>query len=112
MSKRTRVRTSNAQCTGESAPPPLLAQVKAMEERAKSVGMADHLHYMWPDTHYIAEDLNRSMLVRANALGLSDRLVMDLHTGPTGGVPLAKAFFNNLTQTGGGGAGAINAEVT
>ena len=82
-----------------------------MEERAKSVGMADHLHYMWPDTHYIGEDLNQSMLARANALGLKDRLVMDLHTGHTGGVPLAKAFFDNETQTGGGGAGAVNAEV-
>ena len=84
-------------------------QVKAMEERALSIGLPHKLHYLWPDTHYIGEDLNATELARAKALGLQDRLVMDLHTGPTGGVPLAQAFFANSTQSA-GGAGVMNCE--
>eukprot|EP01043_Picozoa_sp_COSAG02_P055931 COSAG02_NODE_6559_length_3495_cov_2.468492_1_plen_139_part_00 len=85
-------------------------QVKAMEARAVSVGMGKQLHYLWPDTHYIGVDLNHTELERAKGLGLQDRLVMDLHTGSTGGVGLAQAFFTNLTQSD-GGAGTMNLEV-
>eukprot|EP00935_MAST-01C_sp_MAST-1C-sp1_P000128 g128.t1 len=84
-------------------------QVREMEARAAKVGVAHKLHYLWPDTHYIGEDLNQTKLARAKALGLQDRLLMDVHTGPTGGVPLAQAFFANATQSD-GGAGVMNLE--
>eukprot|EP00937_MAST-01D_sp_MAST-1D-sp2_P006106 g6106.t1 len=84
-------------------------QVRAMEARAEKVGVAGKLRYLWPDTHYIGEDLNRTELLRAAALGLNDRLLMDVHTGPTGGVPLAQAFFANATQSF-GGPGVMNLE--
>ena len=83
-------------------------QVHAMEERAKAVG-APKLHYLWPDTHYIAEDLNASELERAAALGLRDRILMDLHTGATGAVALAERFFGNESDSL-GGPGAMNLE--
>lgn len=84
-------------------------QVKAMEDRAASLGMARQLHYLWPDTHYIAQDLNRSELERAKALGLQDMLLMDVHTGATGGVALAEKFFANASASD-GGAGVMNCE--
>lgn len=85
-------------------------EVQAMEARAISLGLEQKLHYLWPDTHYIGEDLNSSELARAKALGLKDRLVMDLHTGATGGVPLSQAFFENATQSA-GEPGTMNCEV-
>eukprot|EP01046_Picozoa_sp_COSAG06_P087044 COSAG06_NODE_33578_length_487_cov_1.760309_2_plen_69_part_01 len=42
--------------------------------------------------------------------GMQDRLVMDLHTGSTGGVGLATTFFANTSQSD-GGPGAMNLEV-
>ena len=40
-------------------------QVREMEARAAKVGVAHKLHYLWPDTHYIGEDLNQTELARA-----------------------------------------------
>jgi hypothetical protein len=80
-----------------------------MEARAIAVG-APKMHYLWPDTHYIGRDLNASELSHAAGLGLKDRIVMDVHTGATGGVALARTFFNNASDSL-GGAGAMNCEV-
>lgn len=57
-------------------------QVKAMEERARAVGVGEKLSYIWP-SHYAFNFsfLNTSNGLLAEELGLKDRILNDIHTG-------------------------------
>jgi len=85
-------------------------QVRAMEDRAASIGLGGQLHYLFPDNAY----LNPSDLARAKALGLdalADRIMVDLHSSGFGAVGMAELLFNNASFGGvGSGVGAINCE--
>eukprot|EP00051_Salpingoeca_urceolata_P021197 m.328061 g.328061 ORF g.328061 m.328061 type:complete len:807 (-) comp19750_c0_seq31:149-2569(-) len=77
-------------------------QVAAMEARARTVGMGGKLYYMFPQNKY----LNPADLAKAEALGLKDHLLADLHVGGGGAVEESQALFQNKALT----AGTINCE--
>jgi hypothetical protein len=81
-----------------------LEQVRAMEARAAAVGIPATLHYIFPDNPYLNKGDD---LAQAEAMGLRDRLITDLHVGATGGVAMARQLFAGMNTT----AGAMNAEV-
>jgi hypothetical protein len=78
-------------------------QVAAMEAKATELGMPKTLFYLFPDNSY----LNATDLAKAEALGLGEHLVVDLHVGATGAPAAAAQFFTTTTST----ASAINCEV-
>eukprot|EP01047_Picozoa_sp_COSAG01_P072234 COSAG01_NODE_11433_length_1936_cov_1.706042_1_plen_102_part_10 len=78
-------------------------QVTAMEARASELGMAKQLYYLFPHNTY----LEPADLAAAEALGLGDHLLLDIHVHATGAMEQAEQFFENTTSS----AGAINCEV-
>jgi hypothetical protein len=66
-------------------------QVAAMEQRAAQLGLADTITYMFPDNN----GPNKADAARAEALGLGDHLVSDLHVGAGGAIPEAEALFSS-----------------
>ena len=78
-------------------------QVAAMEAKATELGMPKTLYYLFPENSY----LNATDLAKAEALGLGEHLVVDLHVGATGAPAAAAQFFTTTTST----ASAINCEV-
>jgi hypothetical protein len=79
-------------------------QVKAMEDRAVAIGKPNFFYYMSPNN---ANWLNASQADEAEALGLGDRIVSDMHVGAGGGVDKAKQLFSKFP---GKTMGACNAE--
>lgn len=74
-----------------------------MEAKATELGMPKTLYYLFPDNSY----LNTTDLAKAEALGLGEHLVVDLHVGATGAPAAATQFFATTMST----ASAINCEV-
>ena len=79
-------------------------QVKAMEERATALGMPSELYYLWPSN---GPYLNATDLAKAEALGLGEHLVIDVHSLATGATALAEKLFAGPPKTT---AAAINCE--
>jgi len=66
-----------------------IAQVAAMEARAKEVGAAGELRYIFPSN----DGVTGADVAAAAALGLGARLVTDVHVGAGGALPVAQALF-------------------
>merc|ERR1712176_1475402 len=78
-------------------------QVAAMEARASQVGMEHTLNYIFPQNG----GPNSLDSLKLRALGIEKRVIVDIHSGATGGVASAeKLFLQNATKT----FGAINME--
>lgn len=78
-----------------------------MEAKATELGMPKTLFYLFPDNSY----LNATDLARAEALGLGEHLVVDLHVGATGAPAAAAQFFASACSKNNCTASAINCEV-
>ena len=75
-------------------------QVAAIEARAKKIGISAELQYIFPQNM----GMNATDSARAEALGLGDRLLTDIHDGSGGGVRIAEKVF---AVRGRGGSGVI-----
>jgi alpha-L-arabinofuranosidase len=73
-----------------------IAQVQAMEERAKAVGAGGKIRYIFPDNGGVHGD----DIAKAAALGLGAQLVTDLHVGASGALPQATSLFEAHTAGG------------
>lgn len=87
----------------EEYPPLWVDQVAAMEERAASLGLPHTITYMFPSNG----GPNREDATRAEALGLGDMLVSDLHVGAGGAIPEAQRLFDSNPSYH---QGAVNCE--
>lgn len=74
-------------------------QVQAMEKRASSLGMAKTLHY-YLSNGWGANFPSTTLAKQAQALGLGDHLVWDIHVNDPSGTTLADQFFKNSSYTG------------
>eukprot|EP00040_Diaphanoeca_grandis_P029054 m.169180 g.169180 ORF g.169180 m.169180 type:complete len:708 (-) comp31555_c0_seq2:346-2469(-) len=73
-------------------------QVAGMEARARSIGVAEKFHYLFPSNLGI----NSSDAVKAYALGLGDRLVVDIHNGAISSPQSMNSVANNPNTKGWG----------
>ena len=64
-------------------------QVAAIEARAQKIGISARLQYIFPQNM----GMNETDSARAEALGLGDRLLTDIHDGSGGAVDIAKRIF-------------------
>lgn len=65
-------------------------QVKALEKRANELGLNNTFHYIFPDNI----GPNAKDAAAASALGLGERLVVDIHSGPFDGLSRSQKIFN------------------
>lgn len=82
-----------------------IAQVTAMEERARSLGV-DDIHYIFPSNGGLAGDDVKA----AAALGLGNKLVTDIHVGAGGALDVADQLYEAHASGGLGDDAAVNFE--
>ncbi len=75
-----------------------------MEQQAASLGMANTLHYMYPNNPGPPASLQPAL----EALNLGSNIETDIHVGATGGMEAAEALFASNPSFD---QGAVNCEV-
>lgn len=86
-----------------------IEQVKAMEAKARTLGIGNTIHYMFPSNHFLNDnDIAKAVGMQPR---IDNQLLADIHVGAGGGVGTAESLFASQSITKARlKCGAVNAE--